>query len=273
MSAIPLEQWPDRLSEAVSRAAAGGGPLRRAVVLREVDSTQDAALRLNAAPGDVIVAWEQTRGRGRLGRAWSSGAQGEAPTQASDGDAPPGVAVTFVLRAERSERLSLLAGLAAAEAVEAHLGRPVGVKWPNDVIVDGRKIAGVLVEQDRTLARVGIGINVRQRDWPPDLRDIAISLRQAGSDVDRLQVLESLIEMLSRALTASDASLRAAFRSRDLLTGAVAILRHDGQQHEGTIIDIDPMNGLTIETRTGRRVLPAATTTIVRVATDRFTRL
>lgn len=272
MSVIPLEQWPDRLSAAVIRAAAGGGPFRRAVVLREVDSTQDAALRLNAAPGDVIAAWEQTRGRGRLGRAWSSGARGAAPAQASDGDAPPGVAVTFVLAPERSERLALLAGIAAAEAVEAHLGRPVGVKWPNDVIVDGRKIAGVLVEQDRVLARVGIGINVRQRDWPADLRAIAISLSQAGACVDRLVVMETLISALWRCWMATNDVLKEAFRRRDLLTGARAVLRHDGREYEGLIIGIDPMTGLTIETAKGRQVLPAATTSVVQVQADGFTR-
>lgn len=268
MNEIPLEQWPDRLNAAIDRLAASGSPLRRAVVLREVDSTQDAAIRLNAKPGDAIVAWEQTRGRGRLGRRWSSGAE---RARGSSG-APAGAAVTFTLPAGVSERLSLLAGVAAAEAVESHLNRPVRLKWPNDVIVDGRKIAGVLVEQDRAVARVGVGINVSQCDWTDDLRSIAISLAQAGACVDRLVVIETLIGALSRCWVATDDALKEAFRRRDLLTGAHAVLRHDGREYEGAIIGIDPTRGLTIETIEGPRVLPAATTTIVRVETDGFAR-
>lgn len=149
-----------------------------------VDSTNRYLLQCaaeGAAEGVVAVADEQSAGRGRLGRSWV---------------APAGSAllVSALLRPElppeRTHLVTLAAGLAALDAVEAltaRAGAPVraGLKWPNDVVVDDRKLAGILAEADGAGAVVvGMGCNVRPDALPPELRDIATAV-----DVDRAQLL------------------------------------------------------------------------------------
>lgn len=163
-----------------------GEPLVRDIVLLEsTGSTNDDARRLaadGAAEGLVVVAGRQTGGRGRLGRAWHS---------------PPGVGLylSIVLRPARpsseSTRWAIAAAAAACAACRA-LGAPAAtVKWPNDVLASGRKLAGILVEARTAGASladlvVGIGLNVShaERDFPPDLRIPATSLRiESGASV------------------------------------------------------------------------------------------
>jgi BirA family biotin operon repressor/biotin-[acetyl-CoA-carboxylase] ligase len=178
-----------------------GGRLRRVTVVAEAGSTQDLAR--GAASGDVIVARRQTGGRGRWGRAW-----------ADTGD--EGVAVTFVVDREPGPRLAEAAAVAVAEAVEACLGRPVGLKRPNDVLVDGRKLAGVLVEQFDDLAAIGIGVNVLQGTWPAELAGRAVSLAELGADIGRLDVLAALLPAMETALGRPAPDLAEAFAARVL---------------------------------------------------------
>jgi BirA family biotin operon repressor/biotin-[acetyl-CoA-carboxylase] ligase len=125
----------------------------------QVESTQLPALAACPAPGqsEVFVAEQQTAGQGRLGRAWISPAR--CNLYAS-------VAHRFDLPPARLAGLSLVTGIALAEALRAAGASRVGVKWPNDLVVDGRKLGGVLVQLralpgDATLAAIGFGINVR----------------------------------------------------------------------------------------------------------------
>ncbi len=254
MPGTGIEAWTDRL-----RAVLGdpNGPLQRVIVLRETDSTQDAARRLGAGPGDVVVAWRQTAGRGRLGRAW-----------ADTGD--EGIAVTFVIEAAPPERLAPACAVGAARAAEALLGlagteqATVGIKWPNDVVAGGRKLAGVLVEQADGVAAVGIGMNVSQTQWPPDLTDRAVSLVQLGARVDRIDAAASLIGAMNEALRLDDERLRGEFVARDVLAGRRATFRSGGRTITGTVRQIDPMLGLIVRTDRQDEVhLPAATTTVV----------
>ena len=102
-----------------------------------------------------------------------------------------GLAFSIVLQSTTEPECSV----ALAEAIAAGLLPlvPATVKKPNDVLIDGRKLAGVLVEQSGELAIIGIGINVHQREWPVELEETAISLHQGGVDIDRLEVLELLL--------------------------------------------------------------------------------
>jgi BirA family biotin operon repressor/biotin-[acetyl-CoA-carboxylase] ligase len=132
-----------------------------------LDSTNRYALDeagRGAPEGLVVVADEQTRGRGRLGRAWV------APSGAS-------LLVSVLLRPrvapERSGLLTMAAGLAAIEAVAALGGIDARLKWPNDVVVDDRKLAGVLAERADDAVVVGMGCNVRWDAFPPELAGIA----------------------------------------------------------------------------------------------------
>jgi BirA family biotin operon repressor/biotin-[acetyl-CoA-carboxylase] ligase len=227
-----------------------GGPLRRVAVLDETPSTQDAALERRAVGGDVVVAARQTAGRGRLGRSWADTA-GE------------GIAVTFVTAAGAAQRLAPAAAVGTARAAEALLGRGVGIKWPNDIVVGGRKLAGILIEQDGVHARIGVGMNVRQASWPAELAGRAVSLAELGGRDDRLDALVALVRGMNDALQLDDDALRCEFRRRDVLAGTRATLRCGTRTVTGTVLECDPQAGLRIRTAGEVVCLPAETTTVV----------
>jgi BirA family biotin operon repressor/biotin-[acetyl-CoA-carboxylase] ligase len=174
--------------------------------LRATTSTNDRARALAAAGaphGTLVTAAAQTAGRGRQGRRWT---------------APPGRALlcSVVLRNPPS-----LVPLAAAVAVAEACGPRALIKWPNDVLLDGGKVAGILAEgrpQEGT-AVLGIGINVavRAADLPAELRATAATLGLEPSAVER--VLETLLGALEHALALPADELLEGWRSRDALRG------------------------------------------------------
>jgi BirA family transcriptional regulator, biotin operon repressor / biotin---[acetyl-CoA-carboxylase] ligase len=136
----------------------------------EVGSTNDIALgmaRNGASEGTVVIARSQTRGRGRRGRSWIS-EPGES------------VIMSVILRpdvpASRHSELAFAAGIAVAECLQRKCGLRPTLKWPNDVLVNSRKIAGVLIESEPRAAIVGIGVNVLQNSFPHDLAETATSV-------------------------------------------------------------------------------------------------
>lgn len=160
--------------------------------LERVSSTNDAARALalaGAVHGTAVLAREQTRGRGTKGRAWHS-------------PAGLGLYASFVVRGAAGgplpspHLLPLTAGLAAADAISALTSVHVSLKWPNDLVLGGRKLGGILSEAvsggpGGDFAVVGVGLNAGHSaaDFPADLRDAATSLRMAGAGavaVDRL---------------------------------------------------------------------------------------
>ena len=169
----------------------------KVILLDETTSTNDVAKEhaLRGEPeGFVVAARSQSKGRGRRGRVWSAG-EGQS------------VLLSAVIRPGWSESdapwLGALAAIAAAETVRGFGVRDVTIKWPNDVLVAGRKIAGVLVEPRLSegmieFAVLGIGLNVLQTesDWSADLAPTAISLRQHGVDVAIDACREQLIRQL-----------------------------------------------------------------------------
>jgi BirA family biotin operon repressor/biotin-[acetyl-CoA-carboxylase] ligase len=171
--------------------------------LRVTDSTNERAKALAAgAPhGLLVTASEQTAGHGRQGRSWS---------------APPGegLLMSLVLH-DWTELLPLAAAVAVAETC----GDAAGIKWPNDVLVDGRKVAGILVEgrPQEGWCVLGIGVNVAVRSFPVELRDVAGSLGRATTEVEPF--LAALLVGLSRWLAAPADTVLDAWRARDALRG------------------------------------------------------
>ena len=247
MVETPIEQWTSRLESALD---GDGGRPGRVIVLRETDSTQDAARRLDAKPADIVVAWRQTAGRGRLGRTWADTHE-------------QGIAATIVADRAPSERLAIACAVGVAQAAEALLGRSVGIKWPNDIVVDGRKLAGVLIEQSDQRALIGIGMNVFQTHWPQELAGRAVSLVQLGARVDRIDALVALLRAMNRALRLPQEQLIAEFLRRDVLQGVHATFRTGLRTVSGTVIRTDPMRGLVVRTDADVVYLPAATTTLL----------
>lgn len=192
-------------------------------------------------------------GRGRLGRAWADTAAG-------------GIAMTVVLDRGSPERLSIATAVAAARAAESLLHRSVGIKWPNDIVVNDRKLAGILIEQFKDCAYVGIGMNIAQRTWPDDLKDIAISMAECGVNVSRADAMAAILRALNVVLPWTNEEIVTAFTDRDALTGTTATLQTDGKTVTGIVKAIDPMRGLMVECgESGQQhYLPAATTTIIK---------
>jgi BirA family biotin operon repressor/biotin-[acetyl-CoA-carboxylase] ligase len=208
--------------------------------LAVTDSTNTRARELAAAGaphGTLVTAGAQSAGRGRQGRTWS---------------APPGRALlgSLILR-DPPRLLPLLAGVAVAEVADL-AGAPAQVKWPNDVLIEGRKVAGILVEgrpQERW-AVLGVGLNValRAEDFPPGLRDSAATL---GLEPEAVQpTLAVLLEVLARWLAQPPEAVLAAVRRRDALHGR--LIRWSAG--EGTADGIDQDGRLMVRSSDGGRV-------------------
>jgi len=208
--------------------------------LRSTDSTNTRARELAArgAPhGSLVTAAEQTSGRGRQGRTWI---------------APAGRALlcSLVIR-EPPRLLPLIAGVAVAEVV----GRGAWLKWPNDVLLDGRKVAGILVEglpQERW-AVLGIGLNValRESDLPAELRDRAASMELEPGAIE--PTLTGLLRALERWIQSPPPAVLDAVRACDALFGRP--VRWAGG--EGRADGIDDEGRLLVVTDDGPRALDA----------------
>jgi BirA family transcriptional regulator, biotin operon repressor / biotin---[acetyl-CoA-carboxylase] ligase len=174
--------------------------------LRETDSTNERARALAAAGaphGTLVTALRQSAGRGRQGRTWS--------------DQPGRALLLSVVVRELDPLLSLRAGLAVADVA----GAAALVKWPNDVLIDGRKVAGILVEgrPQEGWAVIGIGLNVAVdvAELPVELQEIAASLGRSPNELEA--TLAELLAALERRLAEPPGAVTAALRERDALLG------------------------------------------------------
>lgn len=166
----------------------------------EVDSTQEtlrALARAGAGEGTVVVAEHQRRGRGRRGRSWTD-RPGESLLFS--------VLLTPSLAARDVPQLSLLTAVAVAEAVERQTDVRPAIKWPNDLLLGGRKFVGLLPEAElegTAVVRVmlGIGVNVDQREFPPELAGATSLALEAGRPIDRRPLLAAVLERLEHWYT------------------------------------------------------------------------
>jgi BirA family biotin operon repressor/biotin-[acetyl-CoA-carboxylase] ligase len=169
------------------------GRLGRPYLYVDVVPSTQRLLSDDLSEGAVAVTDEQTEGRGRLGRRWFS---------------PPGVSLLFSVLLEpslevaRFPELSLVAGRAVADAIAAVAGVDPTIKPPNDVLVDGRKVAGILAEarDGRVLLGIGVNVNVPAEELPADADTPATSLlASTGKPVDRADLLVEILDRLERA--------------------------------------------------------------------------
>jgi BirA family transcriptional regulator, biotin operon repressor / biotin---[acetyl-CoA-carboxylase] ligase len=236
---------------------------RHFYLFSEVSSTNDClrdfAAR-GARAGTVLVAEEQRLGRGRLGQRWFS---------------PPGVniyaSVLFrpLLEADELLSFSFTASLALVDAIEA-LGVPAAIKWPNDVLVGGKKVAGTLVDcgmrgaaVDYVILGVGVNVNVRTaalRDALGAAAGFSTSLCEAlGHEVDRNAFLAAWLDRLEawqlRWKHEGPAALQKAWADRDILTGRRVEVRGEGATFEGRVLGLAPNGSLVVLDTLGRRHL------------------
>jgi BirA family biotin operon repressor/biotin-[acetyl-CoA-carboxylase] ligase len=267
---------PDQIEHELGTDRVG----RRIAVWSCVSSTNDLAAGACGSisnDGLVVLADEQTAGRGRLGRSWTAPPRSSIlmsvllfPSHKLDHSGP---------EAERDVAwLTAIGAVATAEVVSAWIGRAAAIKWPNDVRIDGRKIAGILIERPASqglaastasatagggrrppdepgrAAVIGIGLNVNLNAdaFPTDLLARATSIQiERGGPVDRSEVARDLIRRLDhwyRAVrSVGCAGLNAAWRDRSEHLGRVVRVTYSGGSRSGRLVDLDLQRGLTLD--------------------------
>ena len=223
-----------------------------------VTSTNDVARELaasDAGEGTVVVAAEQTKGRGSRGRAWLS---------------PPGanLLVSVVLRPrvspERLGELGFVAAVAVAGTLRDCCSLDARIKWPNDVRVAGKKIAGIIVEAAKGAAILGLGVNVNWTDLPEEIRETATSVAlELGRSVELETVLKALLADLDIAYGVYRARgfsrTLDAWRELEATTGTEVTVASNGESVRGRAVDVDEHGSLIVELPSGeRRAIPAA---------------
>ncbi len=236
----------------------------------ELGSTNDEAKTLadgGAEHGEVVVAERQTDGRGRRGRSWISPARRN-------------VAFSVVLRPEglpptRAPEATLVAAVAICEALR-HSGVDAGIKWPNDLLVGGRKIAGILAELSAEsdlvhwlVIGVGVNVNTRAEDFPPELRGEATSLlleREQPSPraLFLAACLASLETWYDRWVEEGFAPIRQAWRERSVTLGRDVVVRIDGAEVTGRAEDLADDGALLVRTAEGLRALHSGDVALLR---------
>jgi len=246
---------PDRLIADDLLSRIGECELAREIlVFEETGSTNDIAMRLGReghAGGLLVLAEKQTAGRGRFGRRWDS-----APHT--------GLWFSLLLRpaipASRWARLTTWAGVCVAAAIERATGLQARVKWPNDVQMGEKKVAGILTEcssaaSGSLFAVVGIGLNVNQDAMPPELAARAASLRQlTGRTLDRAAIASTLIRELAARLPEVDAAfdrLLAEAARRSTILGEWIQLDASGSMLEGRAESLDAEGNLLLRMSDG----------------------
>jgi len=223
-----------------------------------IDSTNTKAKELakgGAPHGTVIVAGQQTGGRGRMGRSFSS-------------PRGMGVYLSVILRpdcpADQLMHLTCAAGVAAMGAVEQVCGICPDIKWANDLILGGKKLGGILTElgfvgSTLDYAIIGIGINCQQRtaDFPPELQDIATSLlEQTGKAAEPAQLAAALTESLyrmSQKLTGAKTQLMSTYRQHCITLGKEIVVLQGEEKLEATALDLDADGGLLVRFTDGTK--------------------
>ena len=259
-----LEKLPDILVPSLVRAELSHGEIGHKIVhYFRTESTNSAALQLdaqNGPHGTVIIAEEQTAGRGRLGRNWYS-------------EKSKGIYTSIILRPPLSPAaapiLTLLAGVAARHAVRSATGLEADIRWPNDLLVNGKKVCGILTEMKAEVDRLhmvvlGIGINVNHSSMPEELQEIATSLAlEGGRSYSRLQILAELLRDVERYYQmflqeGNAAIVREWSAASSYAQGKRVHVKAGGSDYSGVTAGLDVSGALKILRDDGRQELLVA---------------
>jgi BirA family biotin operon repressor/biotin-[acetyl-CoA-carboxylase] ligase len=254
-----LLEAPDLVTSAEIREGLITMVLGRNIVYREkIDSTNNLAqqLALEGAPeGTLVIAEEQTAGRGRRGRQWFS---------------PPrsGVWMSLILRPKlpmaHAAQITLVAAVALAKALSRVTGVQAGIKWPNDILFGKRKCCGILTEMHaefdqihHLVVGIGINVNVPQEAFPAELQEIATSLQgMRGERVSRAKVVQAVLEELEPlyhryVAQGGFGAIREEWKASSITLGRQVVAQTARGTIQGKALDIDEFGVLLIECENG----------------------
>lgn len=258
-----LREAPELLSEQAIEEGLSTKVVGRHIVYRErVDSTNNVAKKLadeGVPEGTIVVAEEQTGGRGRINRLFLS-------------PFAKGVWFSLILRPNippmEVSKMTLLAAVAVARAIRHHGLTDCGIKWPNDILVKGRKMVGILTELNGSAEKVnyiimGIGVNtgITAEDLPKDLQSIVTSFAREGVRVSRLALLETLLKeiegLYQNVCREGFAPILAEWRALSCMLGQDVTVTSIDKTFSGKAVDIDENGNLLVATPEGVEVVMA----------------
>ncbi|MDF2714001.1 MAG: biotin--[acetyl-CoA-carboxylase] ligase [Paenibacillus sp.] len=244
---------PDRLSAADLLGGLSTRTMGKTIKLFDaVDSTQSIAHKLaeqGAMEGTLVLAEQQTAGRGRMGRSWHS-PKGK------------GVWMSLILRPQIpvhfTPQLTLLVAVALCRTIRKMEPVPVAIKWPNDLLIEGKKISGILLESSAederlkyVIAGVGISVNLREEDYPDELKEVGTSLRIAsGKEWNRTELIQAFLEQFETLYELYHAEgfepIRTAWEALAISLGKPIRARTPKGSVEGVAESIDDMGALLV---------------------------
>jgi BirA family biotin operon repressor/biotin-[acetyl-CoA-carboxylase] ligase len=215
-------------------------PERNILYFDSLDSTMRAAAE--NGPGAVVIANRQLAGVGRHGHTWHSA---------------PGEGIYCSLVLPPTPLLTLALGVATVEAIAQSTGIQCDLRWPNDLMLDNRKVAGIIVQLVNGNAIAGIGINVNHTGFPPELAKEAISLRlHAGREISREAILISLLPAIDSVVTEeSETILRLFAHASSYVAGRRVTVNQPGGEIAGTTAGLDPAGFLIVRKDDGTDTL------------------
>ena len=222
-----------------------------------IDSTNQYAKRIaeeGAPDGTLIIADEQTAGKGRSGRTWVT---------------PPAEAIAFTLllrpklSPDRISMVTLVMGLAVTNAVNSLYGVSAGIKWPNDVVIKGRKLCGILTEMSAEVRQanyivIGVGINANLTSFPEVIKEIATSLKlELGRDINRAELIARVMAEFERLYAEFEAqgdlgAVMQEYNELCLNAGSKVRVLDPNGEYTGTSRGINSMGELLVETEDGK---------------------
>lgn len=206
-----------------------------------IDSTNNEAVRRikkGLKAPTLITAKSQTAGKGTRGRSFYSKGGG--------------LYMSLALKVDDAhlQKLTVLAAVATAKSIEKLSGKEVGIKWVNDIYLDGKKVCGILCERVENAVVIGVGVNLSVKAFPDEIKNIAANI----GNINRRKLAKNITNEILRLLETKEDFIPY-YKNKSVLLGKEISYLYDGAEYKGVAVDIDDMGGLVVETNGEKKTL------------------